>query len=406
MTRLGSTRLLLVAGAAFGAMVTLGAQPTSLPRLLVDAVERERRDAWVAIQLPSSVRGTDLQLRAEDGTMLPLQIGPDREAWTVIPTVAADRRLAYTIEPAARPRVADRVAARRDGGHVVVERAGRRMFRYVGEPLPLPEGVDERHRRGGYIHPVLTPSGVQVTEDFPPNHLHHHGIWTAWTSTRYDGRAPDFWNMGDGKGRVEYEGVGRTWSGPLTGGFEARHRYVDLMATPPVTALTEHWRVVAYAMDAGATPAHVFDITVTQRVTGDRALQLPTYRYGGIGLRGRHLWDGPAATSFLTASGRDRRTGHGTRATWAHMSGAVDGRQVGIAVLGHPDNVASPQPMRIHPTEPFFNFAPQQAGPLAIRPGEAFVLRYRFVAFDGPPDAGVLDALWQDWAMPVHARVD
>jgi hypothetical protein len=279
------------------------------------------------------------------------------------------------------------------------------MFRYVGDPLALPSGVGERYRRGGYIHPVQTPTGVQVTEDFPPNHLHHHGIWAAWTSTRLGDRKPDFWNMGDGTGRVEFEGVGASWSGALTAGFEARHRYVDLTGEMPQTVLTERWAVTAYAADLGTRPAHVFDVAITQRLTGQAALELPAYRYGGIGLRGRHLWDGPTKTHILTADGRDRRNGHGTRATWAHMSGDVDGKRVGIAVLGHPDNPRSPQPMRIHPTEPFFNFSLQPAGVFSSRPGDTFAMRYRFVAFDGLPDARALDQLWQDWATPVRATV-
>ena len=36
------------------------------------------------------------------------------------------------------------------------------------------------------------------------------------------------------------------------------------------------------------------------------------------------------------------------------MSGTIDGQEVGITILGHPDNFRAPQPMRLHPTEPFF----------------------------------------------------
>jgi predicted Rossmann-fold nucleotide-binding protein len=77
-----------------------------------------------------------------------------------------------------------------------------------------------------------------------------------------------------------------------------------------------------------------------------------------------------------------------------------------LGVLSHPDNVHSPQPVRIHPTEPFLNFAPQQAGAFRLRPGEPFRQRYRFVVFDGAPDATRLDAIWQAWATPVRARVE
>lgn len=399
-----------VLGAALLAGIAMLAQPTppasSLPQLVIEAGEMARTDAWIEVPLPPAVRGADLQLRDEKGgDVLPLQIGPDRQAWAVLPSVPAERAVRYRIEPALRASGPDRVTASREVSRVRMAVDGRPMFTYVGEPGPLPPGIEEVFLRGGYIHPVLTPSGRRVTEDYPPNHKHHHGIWAAWTSTSVSGRKPDFWNMGDRKGRVEFERLGHAWSGPLVAGFEARHRYMDFLAPTPTTILLETWRVQAYAWPDRTRQAHVFDLTVRQELVGTAPLELPTYRYGGVGMRGRHQWDGADKTFFLTSTGRGRVPGHGTRATWVHMSGDVDGRRAGIAMLSHPDNVRSPQPMRIHPTEPFFNFAPQQAGPLTIRPGEVFTLRYRFVVTDGPPDAAWLDAMWQAYALPPRASV-
>ena len=393
------------------ASVSVLAQPlppsSSLPRLVIDAGEVARSQAWVQVQLPSTVRGADLQLRHEKtGEVLPLQIGPRREAWAFVPSIPAEQAVRYRIEPALKGAAPDRVVASRDVSQVRVTVDGRHAFSYVGEPVRLPPGVEDVFRRGGYIHPVNTPSGRRVTEDYPPNHKHHHGIWAAWTSTRVAGRAPDFWNMGDKKGNVEFERLGRTWSGPLTAGIESRHRYMDLLAPTPTTILLEDWRIVTYAMPPTPRPVHVFDVDVTQELAVPTPLELPAYRYGGMGMRGRHEWDGPDKTYFLTATGRARVPGHGTRATWVHMSGDVDGQRAGIAMLSHPDNVRSPQPMRIHPTEPFFNFAPQQAGPMAIKPGEVFTMRYRFVVMDGPPDAALLDAMWQAYALPPRVRVE
>jgi len=379
---------------------------STLPRLVVAPSERARTHAWLEVDLPPTVRGADLLLRDEQSReTLPLQIGPDRQAWAILPTVPADQALRYRIEPALRASGPARVTAVRDVSRVHMALDGRAVFTYVGEPGPLPAGVEEVFLRGGYLHPVYTPAGRRVTEDYPPNHRHHHGIWAAWTRTRVDGRAPDFWNMGDRTGRVEFERLGHVWSGPMVAGFETRHRYMDLSAPTPRTILLETWQVRAYAWPDRAHPAHVFDLVVRQELVGTAPLALPTYRYGGVGMRGRHEWDGAAKTFFVTATGRSRGAGHGTRATWAHMSGDLDGRRAGIAMLSHPENVASPQPMRIHPTEPFFNFAPQQAGPLTIRPGEVLTLRYRFVVTDGPPDAAWLDAMWQDYALPLRASV-
>lgn len=403
-------RLLSIA-MALGCGAALVAQPppssSALPRLTIEAGEIARTNAWLTMALPPQVRGSDLQLREESsGDIVPLQVGPSREAWAVIPSIPADRAVRYRIEPALKLTAPERVTATREVSRVRVAVDGRPAFTYVGEPLRLPAGVEDVYQRGGYIHPVLTPSGRRVTEDYPPNHKHHHGIWAAWTSTRVAGRAPDFWNMADRTGTVEFERLGHAWSGPLTAGFGSRHRYMDLLAPTPTTVLLEDWRVIAYASPAGTRPAHVFNLEITQSLVGTTPLELPVYRYGGVGMRGRHEWDGRDQTSFLTSSGLDRVAGHGTRATWVYMSGIVDGQRAGLAMLSHPDNARSPQPTRIHPTEPFFNFAPQQAGPLAIRPGEPFTMRYRFVVMDGPPDAALLESLWQAYALPPRVRVE
>lgn len=287
------------------------------------------------------------------------------------------------------------------------------LFAYQTVPgdLPRPD-IKPAFRRGGYLHPIFTPSGRLVTDDFPANHVHHHGVWWAWTNTEFDGRKPDFWNVGDGKGRVEFVELDDTWGGPVHGGFRARHRFVDLTAAEPVTVLNEAWEVRMYtptnSLGLGLSASYwMFDLVSNQECATTNALKLPEYRYGGIGIRGNWAWNGKDKAMFLTSEGEtDREKGHATRGRWCDMGGLVDGKRVGIAILCHPDNFRAPQPMRIHPTEPFFNFAPQQAGDMEIKPGDKFVSRYRFVVHDGPPDKAELDRLWNDYAHPPVVRIE
>src|SRR5688500_2274603 len=39
--------------------------------------------------------------------------------------------------------------------------------------VEAPEGVDKAYDRSGYIHPLRTPDGRTITNDFGPKHLHH-----------------------------------------------------------------------------------------------------------------------------------------------------------------------------------------------------------------------------------------
>ena len=182
--------------------------------------------------------------------------------------------------------------------------------------------------------------------------------------------------------------------------------FIDLTAPSPVVALHETWEVTAYAPIAGPRPAHVFDLVITQTCATDDPLILPEYHYGGLGFRGHGQWDGAGQARFLTSEGlTDRVQAHATRARWCHVGGQVDGQWAGVAILGHPDNFRAPQPMRIHPTEPFFCFAPSQLGAWQITPGEPYVARYRFVVMDGEPDPALLEAYWAGYAQPVVAEV-
>src|SRR4029434_1489401 len=90
-----------------------------------------------------------------------------------------------------------------------------------------------------------------------------HGIWFPWTKTECEGRQPDFWNMGQGKGTVEFVSVMDTWSGPVHGGFRSRHRFIDLTSGERKTVLNETWEVTAYQPGANAA-SWMFDLVSTQ----------------------------------------------------------------------------------------------------------------------------------------------
>ena len=151
----------------------------------------------------------------------------------------------------------------------------------------------------------------------------------------------------------------------------------------------------------------MFDLVSTQTCATTLPLKLPEYRYGGVGFRGHRDWNGKEKALFLTSQGEtDRERGNGTRGRWCHIGGRVGDHQAGVAILCHPDNFRAPQPMRLHPTEPFFCFAPQQGGEMEISPERPYLLRYRWIVADGPPDKFELDELWNDYAHPIATRIE
>lgn len=285
---------------------------------------------------------------------------------------------------------------------------GKPVLQYQANPGPLPRpDVDPIYRRGGYIHPVWSPSGRVISDDFPPNHVHHHGIWAPWTKTSFEGREPDFWNMGQGSGRVDFVRVDATVPGPWIGTLRTRHRFIDMRSQPEKAVLEEQWETTVLGVTgARDRECRIFDLSILQTCSTTNALVLPKYHYGGLGFRGHRAWDGSAHCRFLTSNGETNRVaGNETRGNWCWMGGILEGALHGIVILCHPDNFRAPQPMRLHPTEPFFCYAPSQAGDWAIVPGSPYTAKYRFVVVDGEPDRDWMDQLWRDFAHPGRLRV-
>jgi len=275
---------------------------------------------------------------------------------------------------------------------------GKQVIGFQTGKKELPAGIEPIFQRGGYIFPVFSPSDLSVADDYPLNHKHHHGIWAAWTKTEFEGRHPDFWNMGDKTGTVLFEGIKKTEQGAVFASLESRNAYYDQSINPNKKVLDEDWKIKVYNIPDAETPYYLFDLELQQNLSGSSALKLPEYLYGGLGFRGNGEWNGVGNTSFLSSEGKDLTNGHATTSNWVHISGKIDGKLSGITILSHPDNFRSPQPMRIHPSEPFFCYAPSQAGNFEIKPGKAYVAKYRFIVYDGKPDIEFIQNMWENYS--------
>lgn len=394
------------------ALLLLGAaaspSPAADPTIQISAGKYDRDGAIARFDLPVGLPTGEWELQDDKGNVIPLQFDVARHALCVVPSLKATESRIYHLQPV-RAEVAGKapsMVAQREGNAFRFRARGQDVLVYHGDFTPLPEGYDPAFHRGGYIHPFFTPAGKLVTDDYPPNHRHNHGIWTAWTKTKFENRTPDFWNMGEKTGTVEFVNIDEFWQGSLAAGVVARHKYMDLTAsTKPKAALNEKWTVNTYRLGSKEVPLNAVDLIIEQEPAGDQPLVLPQYLYGGLGFRGNRQWDGKDGCVFLTSEGKDRASGNQTTGRWCYIGGKVDGSDAGVAILCHPENFRSPQPMRLHPTEPFFCYAPSQAGDWAIEPGKPYVARYRLIAFDGLPDAATINRLWDDFAYPPEVTV-
>lgn len=378
-------------------------------RVTIAPAEVDRAVQVIGFKVDAEER--NLVAHGAEGAELPVQVAADGMATFIVPAQKAGQILSFTVTEG-KTRTGAGVAVKRNPGNLEISIAGKPAFGYQmdRDALPRPD-IKPVYKRAGYLHPIYTTAGTIVSDDYPPQHVHHHGIWTPWTKTSFQGRAPDFWNMGAGTGTVEFVALDKNWSGPVHGGFVARHKFVDLSAKPePVTALHETWEVTAYAVPGTketASPWRVFELVTTQTCATSDPLILPPYHYGGFGYRGRGEWLGKEKAFFLTSNGTtDRVKANHERMRWVHLWGQLPGGPAGMTVLGHPNNFRAPMPVRVHHNEPYVSFIPSQLGEFRIEPGKPLVTRYRFVAFDGEPDRARLDALWNGYALPATVKVE
>ncbi|MGA0039982.1 MAG: PmoA family protein [Pirellulales bacterium] len=275
-----------------------------------------------------------------------------------------------------------------DRDRLVLASGDRPVAVYNAGFVPSPDPAQPWFGRSGFLHPVMTPLGRVVTDGFPADHLHQHGLMFAWTSSTFAGKPVDFWNSAKQEGRVEHaETLIRS-----SDRIEVVLRHVVTRADEDVVVLKETWRV-----DCVPHPTmHVLDLESTQTCATDRPLVIREYHYGGMCVRGPLHWN--SGDAMLTSDGKGQPDGNHSRPNWVVISGVVDGQACGLAAFSHPSNYRSPQPVRLHPQMPYFCFAPMVLGDFQITEEEPYVSRFRFAAFDGPVDRDALENVWKSFA--------
>lgn len=269
------------------------------------------------------------------------------------------------------------------------------VLRYHKKESAVPDGVPDVYRRSGYIHPLMTPDGREVSGDFSPDHLHQHGVFMAWTSGRYKGKKIDFWNQKKVEGRVAHRRVlFRSEKDGLVS-FTVELSHFDQREAGK-EILREIWTVVVRS--GKADQYYVIDIESRQSLVGEEPLKLEEYHYGGMALRANRAWLGKDACQFLTSEGRTRGDGNHTRPNWVEVSGEIEGKPAAVVVMGHPENFRAPQPVRIHPEMPYFCFSPMVVGEFSIGPGKEYLSRYRFLVSGTELEKEWIESRWKAYA--------
>ncbi len=279
-------------------------------------------------------------------------------------------------------------------GSLEISVSGKPVLKYNTAVVQPPPSVDPVYSRSGFIHPLYTPSGKIVTDDFPVGHVHQHGIFSAWTRVTFRHETIDFWNQARNLGNVEHRAVVARHNN----GFATHLQQVSLNHGP---ALDEIWRV---SVQDSHDP-FIIDLEIEQSCATADEVYLHPYHYGGFAFRGSKLWNVEDEGHFqrpmqiLTGDGiTDRVEGNHTSPRWVAAYGRMDGQTATVVFMDHPTNFRHPQPVRIHPRMPYFVFSPVVEGSFIIKPGMTYRARFRIITLDGEPEAEVIEGWYDEFA--------
>lgn len=298
-----------------------------------------------------------------------------------------------------------------------ITKAGTPILHYRYSELPAPEGQSPLFARSGFIHPIYSPSGEELTWAQPPDHFHHVGLWNPWTKVTWKGNHTDFWNLGDGLGTVRFSDFISKESGSVYTEFSILQDHIAFVPPKPsnsdqideskeVIVMEEEWIIRVWNVEDG----YILDFTSLIENVLDESISLDAYRYGGgIGYRATSKWN-KNNSEVLTSEGKTRTDGDATRAKWCWMSGDLEGKYTGLLFMSDPENYDFPQPMRIWPDNSngvghqYFEFTPIRENAWILEPGQRYSQKYRIWVREGQLNFDEAEQQWQQYVNSMELK--
>ena len=260
-----------------------------------------------------------------------------------------------------------------------------------------PKSLDGKLPRANYLHPVYSPGGTLLTEDFPADHLHHRGIFWAWHQIRVNGvGVADSWVCQDIEWRTSKEvslshglrsdensarlEVLREWAV----GSDARH------------IVREHVLITAHRLDARFGRRLDFTLRLLALVDGVTLGGSDDVKgYGGFSPRIRLAED----VRFHSRDGEVEPEKTAVAAgPWLDMTETLEDRFTGMTMMVHPSHPDFPLKWILRSKRSMQN--PQWPGrtPVPLSRERDTVLRYRLLLHDLPLSTKELETEWRRYS--------
>ena len=370
--------------------------------------ERDRKFCVVSAPLPaefSTAKNLSL-VEVDSNESVPVQIDhsqkPAHAVW-LIKELKANTVLKYRLSISNQKIDTNpKVTILDDGKHLnaTVGKKPVLVYNHALVKSPIPDAPF--YERSGYIHPVFSPTGEIVTDDFNPDHAHQHGIMFAWRRMKFQGRIFDPWNQKTKSGKIEHVETVSITNGPVFGEFKVKLKWHDLTApSGSVNVLNELWTVRIYAFE----DLFLFDLTSKQECATEIPVSIEKMHYGGMAFRGRASWFDDKSYEFTTSEGKNKENGNHSRPNWVNISGPGEKSRLSATIYCHTDNFRSPQFVRLHPKMPYFCFPPTVEKSFTIEPGKPYVSKYRFQIHSGEHDSKMAESVFDGYVNNSNIKI-
>jgi hypothetical protein len=154
----------------------------------------------------------------------------------------------------------------------------------------------------------------------------------------------------------------------------------------------------------------IVDFNIMLNCAGESPVKLLEYRYAGLGWRTTEKWDNKNSM-VLTSEGKTRKDADGSKARWCIVQGHIDDDYAGVVMMSFPTNYNFPEPLRIWPEnqygrgDMFANFCPTKDMDWLLKPRQNYLLRYRFLVYNGRLDEEKAENSWEYFAYPPEIKI-
>ena len=263
------------------------------------------------------------------------------------------------------------------------------------------KSLNGMYKRCNYIHPLYTLDGEVLTEDFPPDHLHHRGIFWAWHQLYIgDKRIGDAWDIKDFSWEIksvrvlEEQGNARAiqtevlWKSPQWKDADGNEKgVVRETTTIKVYPAEKSYRQIDFEISLIALEKNM-------RIGGSEDEK----GYGGFSTRIRLADD----IEFASSTGKVIPDNLPVKAGgWLDISGSIGkgGALAGLSILCHPDNPGYPNPWILRSSGSMQNAVYPHPGATAVPLSQTqpTILRYRLLIHEGNNEALDISKIYSDY---------